>query len=277
MKKSGKLIAVFCALASLSVSATDLRWLISEFPPSRIGQGQYAGKGYFDRVDADIQSKLSAYNFQIENANWHRYQQMMRKGLSFCTSDLLENDKRSRYMHFSKPIFPLLPNGVIIRRNDPRFERYINEAGEIDLAALLQEPSLVPAIGKGRVYQGIIDTLINRYKGTSNHWYYAELSVSTVHMLNEKRVDYALDFPSSAHYLIRNFSLDLAIRYVPIKGMDKLAFAVVSCLKDEQGSDLIAAVNQLFAQQGKRYYLPVYMEWLPQSSQQYYLQLLKGY
>jgi uncharacterized protein (TIGR02285 family) len=269
-----------CALGALTAHnaaaenvATDqvLVWTVPSFAPAFIND-EGGLSGYAADTQNWFANRLSEYQHSILHVPLARLLAEMKSGEGElrCSTTLIPTPERRTYIAFAKTILLHLPISVVIRAEDEaRFAPYLNDEGHIRIGDLLADEQLATAVRIGRAYGTQVDGQLKQYRHTDRIMEVAEDS-KFVRMLNLKRIDWTLYFPSEAEYYRRTQTPDLAIKALPIAGNTTLLEATIGCARTQAGKKAISAINAIIDANPTMPWTDYYADWLGPSDREWF-------
>ena len=251
------------AMAEGSASDQSFIWAVPTFAPAFINDG---GKlsGYAADTQNWFAAQLPQYHHSVLHVPLARLLAEMKSGAGElrCSTTLIPTPERRTYIVFAKTVLLHLPISVVIRAEDEDlFAPYLNDEGHVNIKDLLADAQLATAIRIGRAYGTQVDEHLKPYHGTDRIMEVAEDS-KFVRMLDLKRIDWTLYFPSEAEYYRRTQTPDLAIKALPIAGNTTLLEATIGCAKTPAGKKAVAAINAIIDANPTMPWTEFYAHWL---------------
>ncbi len=268
------------ALAS-AVDKPLIEWFVSDSPPLTIIKGPFKNQGYGDAVYQQIAKKLDNYHHQRQIVSVGHAQNAIMHHQNVCAYDLLKTAKRSAYMIFSKPIYPILPIGAIsLEQND--VAGMLDEQGYFMLSKLVGKRDFVLGLAANRSYGEVLDkALLAIAKGKGGVSHSANnLATGLLGMIELKRVDASLGYASEAFYLSTVATTKHQIKhpdkviYYPIKNQPALLMGHIGCNRSELGQAVITAINQQIDAADTAIIVKAYQRWLPDRAKVLHSQLI---
>lgn len=135
----------------------------------------------------------------------------------------------------------------------------------VSLASLITADKLTLGISMSRSYGNEIDTLINTTPDINLIIRPTRDSLASLtYMLNLKRIDLLLGYPSEHYYLAKSMNFDKNLTQRPLLESPELSYGYIGCTKNQQGAKHIALLNeQLKIIKQTQAYTQILMRWLP--------------
>lgn len=254
------------ALFSAGVKAEDIVWLGADFPPMAMSQGEYAHQGYIDALYTLLKETAPQHNFKEQVVPWTRAMHMAKMGGPYCLISAFYTPERAEFLRFTEPYGYLLPIGLIVRADDQaRFSQFLTASGQLKLNELLADERLIIGITNDRSYGALIDEqLRSRLGSDSNNIYKAYQNESAkilFNMLEHKRFDYMLSYPSEAVFYESAAS---KLLFYQIEGNSQLLPGRLSCTKTPATDGVFADISKtVTSPAAASVFQSAYERWLP--------------
>ena len=101
-------------------------------------------------------------------------------------------------------------------------------------------------VAKGRVYRGVIDRIIEKYRNTPSvveHDSPEQMVDSLITMMAGGRIDALIAYPMEAQYVAK--AKNINVLSMPVAGMDDYGVTAVGCSKTKEGKEIIRRLNGL--------------------------------
>lgn len=275
-----QLAGLVCAIALLSpngataeesTSKQSFIWTVPAFAPAFITDG---GKlsGYAAYTQNWFAAHLPQYRYSVLHVPLARLLAEMKSGEGAvrCSAALIPTAERRSYIAFAKTVLLHLPISVVIQAADEeRFAPYLDAKGHVELDKLLADEQLLTAVRSGRAYGARVDKHLNRYRD-AKHVMQVVDDTKFLRMLDLKRIDWTLYFPSEAEYYRRQTTPDLEIKTLPISGNTTLLEATIGCAKTPLGEKAISEINAIINQNPTMPWTEFYADWLAPEDRQWF-------
>ncbi len=217
-----------------------------DFPPYRIIEGDFKGKGVLGYLKDNFIKEFSDYQVNTHVSNNKRVLSEMKKKPNILFSTGLKTIEREEIGIFSIPYLMLLPNGIIIDKDSyHRFLPYLNDIGEVQFERLLTDSFLKGGIYLERAYGGIIDEYLKKHKNSPNLVldYYDSFGRNFLKVKNGT-LDYVIGYPVEAGYFMKGEEvLSENIISLPVEGMPEYLLAYVIFSKGDFGEKVIKEID----------------------------------
>jgi uncharacterized protein (TIGR02285 family) len=240
------LLLMLLTPAVLPASDCGILWLHPEQPPLTITKGYGTGTGTIDRMETFLANQMKDCRHNYESGNYERILRMIQKKENACCIPLYKTPEREKFIEFSVPYQIVLSNALIIRKSDrKKIEPFINRDGKIALEELLAKGFRV-GVAKGRVYRGVIDQIIDKYRHTPSvivHDSPEQMINSLMTMMTGGRIDALIAYPMEAQYVAKRMNIEVIS--LPVAGMDDYGLTSVGCSKTKEGKEIINKIDAI--------------------------------
>lgn len=270
------------AVASAAEPLPEILWHRPDYPPTFILSGPWKDQGFGDRRELDLIKALSGYRHRRMPSNVSRLMQEYQLRANVCTTALLKTAEREQRVIYSEPVLEQLPNGLItLLKYKADFEPFLNERGEVKLAALVQSGKVRISVAADRSYGATIDAALQagHQSGAVRAFFKGDIFASGLQRLGQQgEVDATLGMAIEMNWVIGRLGLpEKEYWFVPIAGETGLVRTYVACSRGTQGQAIIDEVNRLLRTTGMRAeFAHAYMEWLPENLRSHYRQVRAG-
>lgn len=224
----------------------EIQWFFQEFPPIYITDGERKGQGVGDLTLQYFIDRLPAFKHSRVEANYSRAFSAIKGRDGACHSGLFQTPEREEHMVFSDFVQMMVPNRVVLLRETlPRFEHFLNDNGEISLAALVQATDLIAGIVDHRVYSARINEALEQFHAPSRRVRVPYHLSAT--LLLRKRIDYTFGYLIEAAYLFEKQGAKEDFVTLPIEGEEQVQFARFACSRGPLGHKIISMINKIIA------------------------------
>jgi len=244
--KQGLLIAL--ALFGRADAAERINWIVTDFPPGHVVNGDQAGTGIIDLEISYFADHLPEFiHVTKETANIRAWALLKQKD-GICIADAIDLPERRQFAVYTRlPSMAALGPQLLTRRDQAaRFAPYRNAAGEIDLNELAANASLRAA----RTSDRPLGVAIEQFTSNPGQSRLATLPTSrqAVMMLDKSRVDYAFGYANEITYY-RSIHPDSAeMMAIPVAGQPRILYTYVACSDGAIGRRVIARIDELLSQ-----------------------------
>lgn len=241
MKYLGVMICLFFFHSTYSFAEDSVRWMSLNWPPWMIIEGKDQGTGRFDYLQKIVIENLPKYRHQKEVMNWSRFWNEVEEGKNVCYVFGLKTGKRDDLVYFSAPISMVLPNAIVMRKEDAV---KLGNPNSYSLVQLLKDKKMRGVVEKTRSFTEDLDILLKEHEPGSNLQRIVGEPASLVKMVISGRADYTLEYPIVAAYEgKKEIGNSDAITTIPIAEVAPFSYVYLACTKNEWGKKVVDRWN----------------------------------
>ncbi|MBE3673725.1 MULTISPECIES: transporter substrate-binding domain-containing protein [Pseudoalteromonas] len=257
---------LFFCLSSIS-NARTINWLAHDFAPYYILNGQYQHQGRDESIISLLEKQLPNITFnRMLIPSGKVIQELSNTSNNVCALSLYKNDYRKEHIYFTEESSTTGLSPSIAMHKKLAKALNIAESKEVSLLNLIQDKKLTLGVSMSRSYGQEIDTLINSTPNIDLVIRPTRDSLASLtYMLNLKRIDILLGYPSEHYYLAKSMHFEENLTQRPLTESPALSYGFIGCTKNEQGAKDIAILNeQLKVIKKTQAYNDLLMRWLPE-------------
>ncbi|MFT4930103.1 MAG: hypothetical protein ACI8WB_006239 [Phenylobacterium sp.] len=277
-----RILLLLQLLTPLYVNAQmpQIDWYTNSTPPFTLTEGPLKNQGYGDVAYQQLQQKLSHYRHSRKILDDGNSIAAVKRAENACSYSLLKTEPRQQFLIFSKPLYYVLPLGVIsLVRND--VSSMLDKQGHFVIPRLVKNEGVI--IGKlaNRSYGESLDKQLsalpegkNVITLTANRQFKGLFKMMTLN-----RIDAGLGFAMEAFYLNKTTPPSQSgnqVVYYPIKDQPSLTKGYVGCHKGTFGQQVIRTINANIDADSIALISKAYQRWLPDNTIQYHQQLTEN-
>ncbi|WP_445679125.1 TIGR02285 family protein [Radicibacter daui] len=239
------LLAIPAGAQQRRPSAPQISWYIFDFPPVFILSGPDTGTGNGDVWLSYFISVLPQFRHRIVTASISRMMTDIAREQGACTTSVIPNAERAKFMAFSRHFWRVQPTRVIYPEGlAPSINLYRAADGQIDVAGLARDETLQGGYIDRRSYTPAIDAAIALLKQRRGGWAVTG-SEGAVEMLALGRVDYTFGYPFELRYLLHRRGNGMPLASAGAAGDPEVVEAHIACSKEAVGEALLAALDDV--------------------------------
>ncbi|WP_413943108.1 hypothetical protein [Bdellovibrio sp. HCB-162] len=241
-------------------------WLFFDFPLAvRLKEKP---PGYLIEMHRLIIEKMPEYTHQVVEVPFLRIMEQMKKHQGVCSTMLLKNSEREKFIEFGTPIIKGYPAGLLALKNNEKLKKFMVKPRLLDLDALLKDKTMNVGIVSQRFYGDKINKSIGKHHGagiTERKGLNVDHELRT--LLTLGRLDVYIGYPFEVEH---NPNL---VFYFVKDGLELLE-PRISCEKTAFGKGIVRKTEELRS----KYKLDaafenIYSRYYPKAEQQEYLKL----
>ncbi|NBF04835.1 TIGR02285 family protein [Pseudomonas sp. Fl5BN2] len=241
-----------------------ITWLLRDFPPLSIFEGEQKGHGVIDLLMPQLIANLPEYQHELVRVNRARGMQMLREPSFTCDPSLIWSKERAQWVAFSITSFRVLSNGLAIRRADrEQLTQFIHD-GKVDLHGLLDSGKELLGVVAERSYGQQLDNLLQQVPPSAIHAHYGNDALgSLLQMQRLGRLQLLLGYRAEIRYQAVQQGIDPQdLEFYPIEGISKYQEVHVGCSDTPQGRLAITRINQTLLKLREERLVELYAAWL---------------
>ena len=235
-------LIVFAAILVTSpVSSKEtITWMILDWKPWMILEGEDKGRGRFNHILKMAQEHLPEYHHVMEKMNWARFWHEVENGKNLCYPFGLKSGKREKIVYYSAPHTFVLPNAVTMKKTTAK---RLGDPESISIVDLLKNRDYKGYAEKNRSFTKKVDLILKKHEPGSNLRRVSESPESLVKMVLMGRVDYTIEYPIVSEYYQRKGGVSDELISIPISEMDKFSYEYMNCTRNDWGKRVIDKWN----------------------------------
>lgn len=233
-------IMVLLFWSNLLYAKEALTWMILDWPPWMIIEGEDKGMGRFNNILKIAQENLPEYDHVTEKMNWARFWHEVENNKNICYPFGLKSVKREKIVYYSAPHTFVLPNAIIMKKETAQI---LGNPKSYSILQLLKDDRLKGYAEKNRSFTKKVDSIMKDQEPGSNLIRVSESTESLLKMIIMGRIDYTIEYPIVAAYYQRKLSASGSLVSIPIDEMAPFSYVHMTCTKNEWGKKIIERWN----------------------------------
>jgi uncharacterized protein (TIGR02285 family) len=227
------------------MAAETVTWLTSDLPPQYIAEGELSGLGIKDQQLKLIATQFPDLQHRTLRASISRLWYQIQHEDGMCGIGVLRNPEREKIAAFTRR--PVVVPGfrLIVREEDKSlFTPFLDEHGEVDLAALQQSRKLGGGYVADRVYPPVMAAYIQSAERRAP----VEKSVDNerlFQLLSSKRVDFIFGLAYESAYYSWKFDGRQSLASLPVKDAPRTVGGYTACSNQPVGRAVIARLDAI--------------------------------
>jgi uncharacterized protein (TIGR02285 family) len=222
----------------------EITWLITNWPPWMILEGDDRGTGRFNHILALAQKKLSQYRHLEVKMNWRRVWFEISQGKHICNIFAYKTDEREKIAYFSEPHTFVLPNAIIMKHHNIQ---KMGNPTSYSIVSLLKDNRFNGIIERTRSFSFKLDGILEKHLPGSNLIRKSAKPESLIKMVDANRIDYTIEYPIVASYFDQKVCLNKGfLSSILIEELPLYNTVCVACPKNEWGKKVINRWNNVF-------------------------------
>jgi uncharacterized protein (TIGR02285 family) len=241
--------------AAPAAEGDAITWLLPDYPPVTIAHGPRQGTGYADVFLSYFAEHTPEYVHRRESSSMSRVFGLMQQGQPVCHPSLLKTPEREAFVDFSGPVEFVLPHHVVVRSDRvARLVPYRLADGSVDVARLMEDPSLVTTYQEKRGYPPVVSAALKAGAGKKHIIETSADDEGPFRQLAAGWIDYMTAYPDEVNWFAERLNLPgtATFEYLPIAGTADHVIGHVGCTKGAWGRKIVERVDQIVAKAGAR-------------------------
>lgn len=241
--------ALACALATGAASAqspavqvTRITWLAGDTVAV-----DAKGSRPSDRIIDWVAQRSPGVVHERLVANAKRSWALIQRGEQVCHASAVRSAEREALAYFTNTV--AMPPLQLIVRRDRLAALPLDAEGQVDLAAVLADTRLQGLLVQGRSYGPALDALLARRppQAAVRELAAADFGSNLMGMLQQRRVDYAIEYPIVLSAVLHQRSDMDDLVGVPIRGTSELVVSGIACPRTPWGQAAIRLIDRTLA------------------------------
>lgn len=236
---------------SIDAYAKDkIVWYKTDQPPFYIVNGQ----GIHDQMVDYLIARMPEYDHSFERSSVKRALETIREKQPAIWLGLYKTAEREKFVAFHAIPCYLNLNTILVSKhaNLQKITPFLSADGTLDLEKLLLSKQVSVGLTSGRMYSGVIDEMINKYKDTGVFYERAAANMTTgfMEMLMNDRLDAYFEVPTSVKPAAQALGIkEEELALIPIAGMKPYEPVYAGMPYSEWGSALIQKIDAIMRQE----------------------------
>jgi uncharacterized protein (TIGR02285 family) len=239
--------------AAPAMAQDRVTWPVTDFPPAYVLSGPLAGTGMADIEIQYLTDHLSDFSHVTMVTAHSRSWAMLAEQDGICIAGAIKTSERTKFAVFSRVAFAIFGPQILINSQDTgRFARFLNAAGEVDLALLAADHSLRAARNASRPLGKALDDFAK-----ANNVRALTISYQALAMLDSGRLDYALGYANEITYFRQTHPGAGNLTALKIAGMPRILYTQVACSDRPLGRRIVARIDEILGPHGEPPYFQI--------------------
>lgn len=251
---------------SATCDARTIKWLTNDFAPYYIISGPNKSQGRDESIISLLEQQLPHIKFErVIIPSGKIIQELSNQQSNACVLSLYKNKFREEHVYFSQQSSTAGLSPSIAMHTKLRRALNIEDTKPVSLTHLLVDKKLTLGVSMNRSYGSEIDKIINTTPNIDIVIRPTRDTLSTLtYMLNLKRIDILLGYPSEHYYLAKTMGFTENLTQQMLSEAPEISYGYIGCTKNKQGAQDIAILNQqLKLLKQTKIYKKVLTRWLP--------------
>ena len=246
MRRFWLLLLFFCSAVSQATEQPKvIEWVMVDFAPYYIMNDKYEGTGRDESVIKLLEQAMPDYTFKRSLFPASRaVHELSNPYNNYCMLSLYQSEHRRQHIVFSKHTSTVGLSPSIAIRKELVNTLELNTAKPVSLKTLLADKHLALGVSMSRSFGKDIDNVINTsHDANIISRPGRDTLASLTYMLNKKRIDILLGYPSEHYYLARSMGFEDELTQLTLSEAPDLSLGYIGCTNNEQGSEHIKQLD----------------------------------
>ncbi len=255
-----------CGFMALHVQSKTIDWVVVDFAPYYILNGQYEGAGRDESVITLLEAQLPNYTFnRVILPSSRALQEVSNPNKTLCMLSLYQSEHRRQHIAFSEESSTTGLSPSLAIHKELLTKLNINANKPLSFSHLLNDKKLTLGISMSRSYGVEIDKIINSSADASIIIRPGrDTLASLTYMLKKKRIDILLGYPSEHFYMAKSMAYEDELTQIQLTEAAKLSDGYIGCTDTTLGNEHINVLNEaLIAVKQQQAYNDILLRWLP--------------
>ncbi|MCQ8876990.1 TIGR02285 family protein [Pseudoalteromonas shioyasakiensis] len=255
-----------CGFMALHVQSKTIDWVVVDFAPYYILNGQYEGTGRDESVITLLEAQLPNYTFnRVILPSSRALQEVSNPNKTLCMLSLYQSEHRRQHIAFSEESSTTGLSPSLAIHKELLTKLNINANKPLSFSHLLNDKKLTLGISMSRSYGVEIDKIINSSADASIIIRPGrDTLASLTYMLKKKRIDILLGYPSEHFYMAKSMAYEDELTQIQLTEAAKLSDGYIGCTDTTLGNEHINVLNEaLIAVKQQQAYNDILLRWLP--------------
>lgn len=272
-----RLLSVILLILSFPLFAKEVNWVLVDYPPYYILQGEYKGQGRDESVVNLLKPHLSEYQHKYHEMPVSRAVKSVRSDDKvFCIASLYKTPERQQFIHFTENYATIGLAPAIAMRKSVATSLSLNEKKPVSLSELITQKGLTIGLPLNRSYGNVLDAVIELApRHQVSYRAGADSLESLTYMLQKQRVDLILGYPSEHYYLKALMDKEDELTQISISETNQIVKGYLGCSKNKAGKAVIDKLDSALAKRNQSAeFEAIMLRWLPDNLKAYLAPML---
>ncbi|MCG9708637.1 TIGR02285 family protein [Pseudoalteromonas sp. Isolate3] len=263
------LLLLFCLPAYANKQPKAIEWIMVDFAPYYIMHDKYEGTGRDESVIKLLEKALPEVSFKRTLLPASRaVHELSNPHNNYCMLSLYQNEHRKQHIQFTEHSSTVGLSPSIAIRKELAAKLKLDSTKPVSLKSLLAE-NLALGVSMSRSFGANIDKVINEsHDANIISRPGRDTLASLTYMLQKKRIDILLGYPSEHYYLAHSMGFEDELTQITLTEAPALSIGYVGCTKNKQGEVTVKLLDQTLEKIAHTdAFHDVLVRWLPDNLQ----------
>ena len=263
------LLLLFCLPAYANKQPKAIEWIMVDFAPYYIMNDKYEGTGRDESVIKLLEKALPEVSFKRTLLPASRaVHELSNPHNNYCMLSLYQNEHRKQHIQFTEHSSTVGLSPSIAIRKELAKKLKLDSTKPVSLKSLLAE-NLALGVSMSRSFGANIDKVINEsHDANIISRPGRDTLASLTYMLQKKRIDILLGYPSEHYYLAHSMGFEDDLTQLSLTEAPALSIGYIGCTKNKQGEVTVKLLDEALEKIAHTdAFHDVLVRWLPDNLQ----------
>ncbi|KTG20937.1 hypothetical protein AUR67_08830 [Pseudoalteromonas sp. XI10] len=263
------LLLLFCLPAYANKQPKAIEWIMVDFAPYYIMHDKYEGTGRDESVIKLLEKALPEVSFKRTLLPASRaVHELSNPQNNYCMLSLYQSEHRKQHIQFTEHSSTVGLSPSIAIRKELATKLKLDSTKPVSLKSLLAE-NLALGVSMSRSFGENIDKVINEsHDANIISRPGRDTLASLTYMLQKKRIDILLGYPSEHYYLAHSMGFEDDLTQLSLTEAPALSIGYIGCTKNKQGEVTVKLLDEALEKIAHTdAFHDVLVRWLPDNLQ----------
>lgn len=263
------LLLLFCLPAYANKQPKAIEWIMVDFAPYYIMHDKYEGTGRDESVIKLLEKALPEVSFKRTLLPASRaVHELSNPQNNYCMLSLYQSEHRKQHIQFTEHSSTVGLSPSIAIRKELATKLKLDSTKPVSLKSLLAE-NLALGVSMSRSFGENIDKVINEsHDANIISRPGRDTLASLTYMLQKKRIDILLGYPSEHFYLAHSMGFEDDLTQLSLTEAPALSIGYIGCTKNKQGEVTVKLLDEALEKIAHTdAFHDVLVRWLPDNLQ----------
>ena len=263
------LLLLFCLPAYANKQPKAIEWIMVDFAPYYIMHDKYEGTGRDESVIKLLEKALPEVSFKRTLLPASRaVHELSNPQNNYCMLSLYQSEHRKQHIQFTEYSSTVGLSPSIAIRKELATKLKLDSTKPVSLKSLLAE-NLALGVSMSRSFGANIDKVINEsHDANIVSRPGRDTLASLTYMLQKKRIDILLGYPSEHYYLAHSMGFEDDLTQLSLTEAPALSIGYIGCTKNKQGEVTVKLLDEALEKIAHTdAFHDVLVRWLPDNLQ----------
>ncbi|MEL7579717.1 hypothetical protein AADY36_10120 [Pseudoalteromonas sp. D15MCD-2] len=263
------LLLLFCLPAYANKQPKAIEWIMVDFAPYYIMHDKYEGTGRDESVIKLLEKALPEVSFKRTLLPASRaVHELSNPQNNYCMLSLYQSEHRKQHIQFTEHSSTVGLSPSIAIRKELATKLKLDSTKPVSLKSLLAE-NLALGVSMSRSFGANIDKVINEsHDANIISRPGRDTLASLTYMLQKKRIDILLGYPSEHYYLAHSMGFEDDLTQLSLTEAPALSIGYIGCTINKQGEVTVKLLDEALEKIAHTdAFHDVLVRWLPDNLQ----------